>query len=171
MVRTSALFDFYPDREIYQSRFGQNLQLLMPLTYKKKCGYIDEPQMIYNIQENSLSQSAADSEVAIEKFMKNCAGYRDIRYHLIGQVINDPVEVQKYRLLADIAYYKLAFNEAIKLKSKKTARTVYADLRRVHACTINDMIGYCSLFCPYMVFPLRCIRKIKTAIDTLREAL
>lgn len=50
--------------------------------------------MIYNIQENSLSQSAADSEVAIEKFMKNCAGYRDIRYHLIGQVINDPVEVQ-----------------------------------------------------------------------------
>lgn len=132
---------------------------------------IDEPQMIYNIQENSLSQSAADSEVAIEKFMKNCAGYRDIRYHLIGQVINDPVEVQKYRLLADIAYYKLAFNEAIKLKSKKTARTVYADLRRVHACTINDMIGYCSLFCPYMVFPLRCIRKIKTAIDTLRETL
>lgn len=90
---------------------------------------------------------------------------------MIGQVINDPVEVQKYRLLADIAYYKLAFNEAIKLKSKKTARTVYADLRRVHACTINDMIGYCSLFCPYMVFPLRCIRKIKTAIDTLRETL
>lgn len=56
MVRTSALFDFYPDREIYQSRFGQNLQFLMPLTYKKKCGYIDEPQMIYNIQEDSLSK-------------------------------------------------------------------------------------------------------------------
>lgn len=28
----------------------------MPLTYKKKCGYIDEPQMIYNIQEDSLSK-------------------------------------------------------------------------------------------------------------------
>lgn len=35
MVRTSALFAFYPDREIYQSRYGQNLQLLLPLTYQK----------------------------------------------------------------------------------------------------------------------------------------
>lgn len=171
MVRTSALFDFYPDREIYQSRFGQNLQFLMPLTYKKKCGYIDEPQMIYNIQENSLSQSAADPKIAIEKFMKNSAGYRDIRYHLIAQIINDPIEVQKYKLLADKAYYRMAFNGVIKLKSEEKVKAIYADLRRVHACTINDMISYCSHFYPYMVFPLRCIRKIKTVADNLRGNL
>lgn len=171
MVRTSALFDFYPDREIYQSRFGQNLQFLMPLTYRKKCGYIDEPQMIYNIQENSLSQSTAAPELVMEKLLKNSAGYRDIRYHLIEQIIDNPTVGQQYKLLADISYYRLVFNGAVELKAKRIAKIFYADLRRVRACTINDMIGYCSLFFPYMVFPLRCIRKINATIETLKETL
>lgn len=55
MVRTKALFDFYTDREIYKSRFGQNLQFLLPLAYKNKCGFIDKPQMNYIQQDNSLS--------------------------------------------------------------------------------------------------------------------
>lgn len=35
MVRKSALFSFYPDRQIYESKYGQNLQMLLPLVYKK----------------------------------------------------------------------------------------------------------------------------------------
>lgn len=171
MIRTSALFAFYQDREIYPSRFGQNLQLLMPLTYQKKCGYIDEPQMIYNIQENSLSQSTDAPELAMERILKNSAGYRDIRYHMIDQIINDSMEIQKYKELADLSYYRLVFNGAIGLKSKRIAKTIYADLRRAHACTINDTIDYCSLFFPYMVLPLRCIRKIQTTIETLRNSI
>ena len=35
MVGVSSLFKFYPEREIYQSKYGQNLQLLLPLLYNK----------------------------------------------------------------------------------------------------------------------------------------
>lgn len=91
MVRTSALFAFYPNREIYPSRYGQNLQILLPLTYNQKCGFIDEPQMNYIIQEDSLSHtSTTDSNEQMEISIKQWSGYLDIRTHLIQQIVAPP---------------------------------------------------------------------------------
>lgn len=163
MVRTSALFAFYPDREIYQSRYGQNLQLLLPLTYRKKCGFIDEPQMNYNIQENSLSHTS-DFKTEMEWLLKNGAGYRDIRIHLIKQTVNDHEEILKYLRMADIAYYRLILNKAVCLNDKEVTKKAYTDLKNVRAITINDRINYCSAFLPSAAFPLRCIRKLKSIL-------
>lgn len=163
MVRTSALFSFYPDREIYQSRYGQNLQFLMPLTYRKKCGFIDEPQMNYNIQEYSLSHTS-DSKIEMEWLLKNGAGYRDIRIHIIKQVVNDHEEILKYSRMADIAYYRLILNKAVCLNDKDATKKAYSDLKNVRAITINDRINYCSVFLPCAVLPLRCIRKLKSIL-------
>lgn len=163
MVRTSALLAFYPDREIYQSRFGQNLQLLLPLTYRKKCGFIDEPQMKYNVQENSLSQTS-DPQMEMVRFMENGAGYRAIRMHLIKQVVNNPEELQKYVRMADIVYYRQVLNKAVSLKDKEATKKAYADLKSVHAITINDRINYSSIVCQYAVLPLRCMRKLMSLL-------
>ena len=73
MVRAKTFFDFYPDREIHKSRFGQNLQFLLPLTYKSRCGFIDKPQMNYIQQENSLSV-LAEGKDKLEKSLKNAKG-------------------------------------------------------------------------------------------------
>lgn len=170
MVRTSALFDFYPDREIYQSRFGQNLQFLMPLTYKKKCGYIDEPQMIYNIQEDSLSKTS-DIKKTEKILSDNLAGYRDIRIYLIEKIIKTPNESERYIRIVDIAYYRSLLKLAIDTRDEQLLKATYSNLKELSGVTINERMEYCQYFFPYMVFPLRCIRKIKTAIDTLRETL
>lgn len=163
MVRTSALFAFYPDREIYQSRYGQNLQLLMPLTYRKKCGFIDKPQMNYNIQEESLSQTS-DPKMEMERLLENGAGYRDIRVHMIKQVVHDSDEIQKYIRMADIAYYRLVLSRAVSLKDKEITKRAYTDLKRSHAITINDRINYYSVIFPCAVLPLRCIRKFMSVL-------
>lgn len=168
MVRTSALFAFYPDREIYQSRYGQNLQLLLPLTYQKNCGFIDEPQMKYNIQENSLSQTS-DPQVEMERLLENGSGYRDIRIHLIKQVVNNPEELQKYIRMTDIAYYRLVLNKAVNLKDKEATKKVYVDLKSIHAITINDRINYYSVICPYAALPLRCIRKLASILKIRKQ--
>lgn len=163
MVRTSALFAFYPDREIYQSRYGQNLQFLLPLTYRKKCGFIDEPQMNYNIQEDSLSQTS-DPKIEMERFLENGAGYRDIRIHLIKQVVDDPKELPKYIRMADVAYYRLVLNKAVYLKDKEAIKKVYVDLKSTGAITINDRINCYSVLCPCAVLPLRCMRKLASIL-------
>lgn len=167
MLRTSSLFEFYPDREIYQSRYGQNLQLLMPLTYRKKCGFIDEPQMNYNIQEESLSQNS-DPESEMERSLENGTEYHDIRIHLIKQVVKNPEEMQKYVRMADIAYFRLIFNKAVSLKDKEITKKMYANLKNAKATTLNDKIGYYSVFCPCVVFPLRCIRKLRSILKIQR---
>ena len=163
MVRTSALFAFYPDREIYQSRYGQNLQFLLPLTYRKKCGFIDEPQMNYNIQENSLSQTT-DHKMEMKRLLENGAGYRDIRIHLIKQVVDDPEELQKYMRMADVAYYRLVLNKAVDLKDKEATKKVYADLKSMHEITIDDRINCWSVTYPCAALPLRCIRKLMSIL-------
>ena len=163
MVRTSALFAFYPDREIYQSRYGQNLQFLLPLTYRKKCGFIDEPQMNYNIQENSLSQTT-DHKTEMKRLLENGAGYRDIRIHLIKQVVDDPEELQKYMRMADVAYYRLVLNKAVDLKDKEATKKAYADLKSMHEITTNDRINYWSVAYLCAVLPLRCIRKLMSIL-------
>ena len=43
MIRTSAFDKINPDREICISEQGQNIQMLLPISFHLKCGYIKEP--------------------------------------------------------------------------------------------------------------------------------
>lgn len=55
MIRTTAFLDVNPNREIYEARRGQNWQMLLPVYYKYKRGFIDEPLYDYIIYKNSMS--------------------------------------------------------------------------------------------------------------------
>lgn len=67
---------------------------------------------------------------------------------------------------ADIAYYRSLLKLAIDTRDEQLLKATYSNLKELSGVTINERIEYCQYFFPYMVFPLRCIRKIKTAIDT-----
>lgn len=47
LVRTSAFLDVNPRRSIESSSVGQNVQMLLPLSYKYLCGYMDECLFYY----------------------------------------------------------------------------------------------------------------------------
>ena len=57
MVRMKHFDERNPNRELYDSRLGQNYQLLLPVLYHAKCAYIDKPVYNYIISKNSLSNS------------------------------------------------------------------------------------------------------------------
>lgn len=42
MLRMSAFLDVNPKKEIYPSRYGQAIQMLMPISYKYSCGHLKE---------------------------------------------------------------------------------------------------------------------------------
>ncbi len=67
MVRTSSFLDALPKREIYESKGGQNWQLLLPITYKYKCGFINEILYYYVVRENSHSRQEKNIEELINK--------------------------------------------------------------------------------------------------------
>lgn len=55
MVRWKDFLKANPEKYIYSTYFGQNIQMLLPLAYKFECGYIDEPQYGYIVYKDSHS--------------------------------------------------------------------------------------------------------------------
>ena len=57
-IVTKKLFDIIPDREIpYNPECGQNYQLLLPVAYHNKCGYINECLYQYYVRPDSHSHN------------------------------------------------------------------------------------------------------------------
>ena len=162
-IRASAFFEFYPDGEIFQSRYGQNLQILLPLVYRKKCGYIDEPQMNYNQQEDSLSRTS-DADNQKEFLLTNQKGYREIREYMINLIVRDEKEKEHFLLLVKKLYLRsymqiaLTFNDVILMKDS------FSELKGMRQLLIDDYITYCRLLHPKAILFLRLYRKIKTML-------
>ena len=55
LVKREAFDKAISSHEIYESRVGQNWQLLLPLGYYFKCGYISEPLFYYVVHDDSHS--------------------------------------------------------------------------------------------------------------------
>lgn len=56
MVRTASFREVNPKMDIFEGRRGQNYQMLLPLLYKFKFGYIDECLYNYIVYKDSMSR-------------------------------------------------------------------------------------------------------------------
>lgn len=163
LIRTSVLFDFYQDRNIYASRFGQNFQILLPVAYKRKFGYIDEPLMEYRVQSNSLSQES-EPNARYQKSLINAAGWRDIYRNVVSNVITDSRERECYLTGYDSVFYRNAMNWAIAHGCIADARQNYALLKQMGYLTLNDRINFTKLLYPPISLGLRVIRKMRSLV-------
>ena len=83
MIRTSVLLEIYPNKKIYPSRSGQNLQFVMMAAYHRKAGYVDVPLMKYVLQDESASHFSGED--ALTRELKAMEGYKDIRNYAFCQ--------------------------------------------------------------------------------------
>lgn len=67
MLRTSSFLDVNPNRYIYPARRGQNNQMLLPIYYKYKHGFIDEPLYNYIIYKKSMSTPDTTKEKVLDR--------------------------------------------------------------------------------------------------------
>lgn len=161
MIRTDILFECYPDRNIYPSRFGQNMQILLPVAYKRKFGYIDEPLMAYILHEDSHSQARSPEE-QYRKDEANQQGYRDIYLHMIDMILKDPEEHRKYRNIFDASYYRCAMLRAVKYHKQEQLKESYRALATTGYATLNDRICYYSAVGSPLVLVLKILRRLKS---------
>ncbi len=62
MIVTEKLFKHLNNKEIYVSKYGQNMQIMLPVAYHYKCGFIDKPLMRYVNHGKSVSHTNNYSE-------------------------------------------------------------------------------------------------------------
>ncbi len=141
MVRTKPLFEFYPDRSIYPSRHGQNLQILMPLAYKHKCVFLDKPLMKYVKWDNSLSASTGSND-AYGKLEANMLGYTDIRHYMLNLIMGDTVEKKQFEHLVDQRAWTYLLELACDYGNKTAAKRYYNKLKKINALTRDSKYVY-----------------------------
>lgn len=111
MVRTDHLFKCLKNKNIYKSRAGQNWQLILPISYKENCGYLDKVVYNYRIVENSHSHSVRKTF----DLLKRCDEHKDILFNVIDSIKNMSSKEKKYyKKRLEIKYLK----KKIKIISK-----------------------------------------------------
>ena len=161
MVRTKPLFDCYKDRNIYQSRFGQNFQIILPVAYRTKCGFINEPLMKYLKRPNSLTiNEEKEKQYIVEK--QNLEGYRDIYHRVVNYVVKDNTECQKYLNIYDIESMREKLAYAIRFEDQDEIKRCIKWLKKKNEYNLDDRIRYYSSRRSCKAYFFRLIRKVRT---------
>lgn len=163
MVRSKILFDFYPERSIYPSRYGQNMQIMLPVAYKRKFGFIDEPLMVYELHEDSHSQAATLDE-QFQREEDNQLGYRDIYLHMLDLILKDSNEHTKYLKAFEASFHRCGLIRAIRYKKNDLAKEHYKDLRLTGHINVNDKILYLDYIKNPLVYYYKFLRKGKVIL-------
>lgn len=156
MVRTENWDKHCKNREIFCSRNGQNMQILLPALYKQKGGYISEPLMQYLKHEGSLSSSKD-----IEKAIQNTYEYQEI-YNYVIESLTDGEELGKYKHQVDITFSNARYWLAIENTNKKYAKIFLKELKQNKIMTLDTRLSYLQVF-HYTMY--RIIMRMKILIE------
>ena len=99
MIRSSAFLKVYPDRRIYEGLSGQNAQLILPILYNYKCGYVKK--ILYKSVARKNSDSRLESS---QDFINKTYSWEDIYCHTIKIIPNMP-EYEKAYYFAFVKNY------------------------------------------------------------------
>lgn len=138
MVRSSNFFEVMPERRIYPSRAGQNWQMLLPIMYKFKCGFIDEPLYTYVIRENSHSHSIKNLYSKLKRFNE----HEDILIHTIDTMQLNNKERKEYKKIVEEKYIRKRLQIAFQLNEWELIEKEYKFLSNNYSINKNEMIFF-----------------------------
>ena len=105
MVRTAAFLDVVPTRQIYPARRGQNWQMLLPVFYKYKQAYLDEPLYAYILYRTSMSAG----DTTKEQYLRRYNDHRDIIHNTLASIEMPQAERKKYLNIYEGLYQRQIF--------------------------------------------------------------
>lgn len=135
LVRREAFLTVNPERDINESRVGQNWQILLPLAYSRKCGYIKEELFSYIIREDSHSRQEKTLVQVLEK-LKN---HNDLLIEILTEM---GLEHSEYRKILDAKYIRKQFDNAYFYHDKKLLTKKYQELQSNGGVSKRDTLIY-----------------------------
>lgn len=137
MVRTDALFDSLGGKNIFPSRFGQDMQLLLPVYYKYKRAYINQPLYNYVIYQNSHSHYAPN----FEKQMRERNGRYEIKKITLASITGMTAEDrEKANRIVDVNEAGRRLQIAAEYRKKDLGEEQLRILRSYHACKLSHRL-------------------------------
>ena len=141
MISAELLEQCYPDRDIYESRVGQNWQLLVPAASRSLCGYIDKN--LYIVYEHSDSHSR--KQRTIEQEYERLALFADVLHHALDVSARDSMELRK---LIEENKARQQFYYAVSARDKIMMKKTIKSVRKFGKTSLKEELLFlkCSLF-------------------------
>ena len=121
MVKFSALKKCYPNLKIYDSRGGQNWQLLLPLLFRGNCKFVNKIVVDYSVRLDSHSHNLK----TIENIYNRLDQHKKILLNVLSQIDMSKQCFKYYENLIEQKYYRVKMNYAIKYDDNKKASINY----------------------------------------------
>lgn len=134
MVRSTIVDSTIPDREIFTGRGGQNAQILLPISWYGKLGYMDDILYKYYVRSDSHSHSVKIGEDTV----------RQLDYYekiLVATLKKIPApEMDSYIERLRKHYAVLKFGNAIDTKNCDIIRHNYKNLKKYNNPSFNQRL-------------------------------
>lgn len=157
MIRTEKFLAINPKREIYvYPGIGQNWQLLMPMSYAYKCGFIDEP--LYNYVVRSDSHCHGDENIDLETYLNKFALHEKVLRSVIESI---PVDINLYNNLITEKYVRRRLEFALRYKDKNLLKKEYKNLKNSGTSNVYDKINLIRGNFYFFDLAYRVLRKLK----------
>ncbi len=142
MITRELFLKCYPDRDIFESRTGQNWQVLVPAASYSQCGYLDES--LYAVYEHGDSHSRS---IRTPQQMYQ-------RWDLFTEVLEHALEAsqcdrKKYSALIQENKARQKFYHAVSVRDHKMLKQTMAVMRKTGKVTMKEYL----LFLKSMAFP------------------
>ncbi|MEC6747664.1 glycosyltransferase [Marinilactibacillus sp. XAAS-LB27] len=135
LVRRDVLMCKLKDGKIFESRAGQNWQLILPVAYQNKIKYLDEPLFFVYVREGSHSRG----ERSFSSEIKKAENHEIILNEVIDSINEIPDEDKKnYKKKIHLKYLRKKLKISSEFEQKKERNVYYSDLKKVDTLTLKD---------------------------------
>lgn len=134
LVRREAIDKILPSKKIFETRYGQNWQIILPLAYYYEGGYIEDVVYKYYIRSNSHSRIKGKIDDEIKKHY----GHMEI----LKEVLSPLNEYKKREKQILDTYYTRILHSAVELKAYDKIAEYYLKIREIRKTNFHEKRWY-----------------------------
>lgn len=136
MIRTDSFFECFPNKKIIESRIGQNYQILIPMAYKFKYGYIEKSLYKYILHEKSHSNlNRNDKQTQLNRFLS----HEQTIYSILESICKGS-ELEQYKNIVQKHYLKLYLRISYQFNDYYSSKKYYDKLKSLKSVDFKDFI-------------------------------
>ena len=125
MVRSDAFTETVPEKSIFCGNTGQNMQLLLPVAYNRKCGFMPDVLYYYLVRDNSHSKLSKTPQ----QIYDNLHGNENTIIQTLNLMDIPEDERARYIQLAKYSWAKKRFYAAIEFKETKAVALFFKEIK------------------------------------------
>ena len=160
LVRRSSIEKALPTNKIFETRYGQNWQIILPVAYYFDGAFIKDSVYKYYIRSNSHSRIKGNIDAEIKKHFSHM--------EILKEVLSPLGEYEKRENLILEQYYTKILKSAVELKSYSNIEKYYKKIKEFRKTTLTEKRWYLESKNKLFRFIMLIPKKIRKMIRDVR---